>query len=113
MEIEKNLNMRIKTGVRYVAGSDSETGEVLKGDIVTVRKETLKDFKYCMFLPVHGEGMTFFGMPQLNNVLYFKTKEDVQLALNGTSLVIDKEFGRELLSKAEKEIEKLKEQYEL
>jgi hypothetical protein len=110
--------MNWKSNTHYIVTKGSADGIILSGDTLSLRYRRRKDDstlgEWEMYLPLHeGEGKSFFGLPQLNNVRYFQTKEEMFEALNGVEVVYNIKLAQEIINEYQREIDALKNNHEM
>ncbi len=104
--------MKYKLNTHYIATSDSLDGLVFKGERLFVKYQKNNDSystlgEYTMILPVRDD-KTWNGLPQINRVLYFKTKKELSEVLDKFELVYNIDLINDLIFNMQKKIEKLK-----
>jgi len=111
--------MNWKSNTHYIVTKGSADGLILSGDTLLLRFCRRKDEystlgEWEMYLPVHeGEGKSFFGLPQLNNVRYFQTKEEMFEALKDVEAVYDLKLAQEIIKEYQSKIDALKNNHEI
>jgi hypothetical protein len=100
--------IKFKTGIHYIAGSDSTDGLILKGTPLYIEKYK-DDSKYTLFL-ICRVGTD--SINQRNDVRYFNHSQ-IQSALTGVELLLDIRYAREKIDELNQEIITLKKEYGL
>lgn len=106
--------MKLKFKIHYIVTVGSTDGEIKVGDTLLLHKSRKDDtLGHTMFLPVRETQKDFFGLPPMNYVRYFKTDEELDAALEGVEVVVNKKLAEEMVSDLEKKIEFLEKEYNL
>jgi hypothetical protein len=120
--LEKNhkINkMNWKFNTHYIVTKGSADGLILSGDTLLLNFHRKKDEystlgKWEMFLPVHeGEGESFYGLPQLNNVRYFSTKEKMFEALKDVEVIYNIKLAQKIIDEHQRKIDNVKKNHEI
>ena len=82
--------MKYKLFTYYIVTKGNEDGSILTGDTLLLRYEKKMGGsslgEYTMFLPPRETQGDFFGMPPMNCVLYFNTKEELDAKMSGIEI---------------------------
>jgi hypothetical protein len=106
--------MKWKFNTHYIVIKDSDDGFINVGDTLLLHygnNYSLGD--YTINTPPKSDAPTFFGLPQVNNCRYFKTKADLLVALKGTEVRYNTELALRLIADLQKKIDKIVENHEL
>lgn len=105
--------MDYKLNTYYIVTKGSSDNIILVGDRLYLDyRKNKNDYstlgEYTMFLPPRKTDKSFYGLPSMNSVYYFKTIEEVNERMKEIEIKYDIELVQEIINKKEEEINKLK-----
>ena len=110
--------MNYKFDTHYIVIKGSDDGVIQTGDRLLLKFHKKKDEystlgEYNMFLPARKTQSDFFGLPPLNCVLYFHTKEELADRMRDVEIDYDLTTVKDLIDYHQKKIDKIKKNHEL
>ena len=110
--------MKYKFNTHYMVTKGNSDGSILLGDRMLLQyKKNKSEFsnlgEYIIILPPRKTQKNLFGMPPMNNVIYFEGISKMNEALDGVEVEYDFKLVNELISIHQTKIDKLKKNHEL
>jgi len=108
--------MKIKIDINYIVTKESDNGKIKVGDYLIVKKNrySYSDTVYYNILTSPKEtDPKFFGMKFCNSVTVCDTEEELQAALKGVKVELDKKWAKQYVADLQKKIDDVTKKYKL